>query len=78
MRRIVPFTINTEELANNWDNLSQTEKNNSLQAMWRNKAISDTYEPGSTFKLVTASTALEEGIVTSTDNEGEFCCVRIY
>ena len=73
-----PFTINTEELANNWDNLSQTEKNNSLQAMWRNKAISDTYEPGSTFKLVTASTALEEGIVTSTDNEGEFCCVRIY
>ena len=42
--------------------------------MWRNKAISDTYEPGSTFKLVTASSALEEKIVTSIDKEGEFCC----
>ena len=70
-----PFTINTEEIVNNWDNMSQTEKNNSLQAMWRNKAISDTYEPGSTFKLVTASTALEEGIVSSPDNEGEFSCI---
>ena len=73
-----PFTINTEELKDNWPNMSSSEKNNSLQAMWRNKAISDTYEPGSTFKLVTASTALEENIVTSTDNEGEFCCTRIY
>ena len=41
--------------------------------MWRNKAISDTYEPGSVFKLVTASASLEEGI-TDTDNSGEFCC----
>ena len=52
--------------------MSATERSNALQAMWRNKAISDTYEPGSTFKLVTASTALEEGIVESTDKEGEF------
>lgn len=69
-----PYTINNEELKTNWSNMTATERSNALQAMWRNKAISDTYEPGSTFKLVTASTALEEGIVDSTDKEGEFCC----
>lgn len=70
-----PYTINNEEMSANWSSMSATERSNALQQMWRNKAISDTYEPGSTFKLVTASTALEEGIVTSIDKEGEFCCV---
>ena len=69
-----PYTINNKELKTNWSNMTATERSNALQAMWRNKSISDTYEPGSTFKLVTASTALEEGIVASTDKEGEFCC----
>ena len=68
-----PYTINNEELLTNWDNLEQAEKTKNLQGMWRNKAISDTYEPGSVFKLITASAALEEGI-TDTDKEGEFCC----
>ena len=68
-----PYEINDDELKNNWESLNAIQRNESLQKMWRNKAIADTYEPGSTFKLVTASAALEEGI-TTTDKEGEFCC----
>ena len=68
-----PYTINNEELKSQWDTLEQKEKSEKLQAMWRNKAISDTYEPGSVFKVVTASMALEEGIADA-DTEGQFNC----
>ena len=68
-----PYTINNAELLSNWENLKQEDKTKELQGMWRNKAISDTYEPGSVFKLITASASLEEKI-TDTDNSGEFCC----
>ena len=68
-----PYEINNEELKSIWDTLSGGEKSNYLLQMWRNKAISDTYEPGSTFKLVTSSAALQEGI-TDTDRAGEFHC----
>ena len=68
-----PYEPNTEELKNAWNTMEQKDKNTALQQMWRNKAVSDTYEPGSTFKLVTASAALEEGITTP-DKEGEFTC----
>ncbi len=69
-----PFTINSQDVKSMWDSLSQTDKNVYLQQMWRNKAITDTYEPGSTFKLITTSIALEEKIVTETDRAGEFAC----
>lgn len=59
-----PFTINDPELAKAWDTFTAEEKNDYLNRMWRNKAINDTYEPGSTFKIVTASAGLEEGVIT--------------
>ncbi len=68
-----PYSAYTEELKTSWDNMAQEEKTKSLQSVWRNKAIADTYEPGSVFKLITASASLEEGI-TLTDKKGEFSC----
>lgn len=66
-----PFTINDEELAAMWDTFTAEEQNNYLNQMWRNKAINDTYEPGSTFKIVTASAGLEEGVITP---DSQFTC----
>ena len=68
-----PFEPSTEELKANWDTMSQTDKNRAMMVLWRNKAVTDTYEPGSTFKLVTTSAALQEGITTP-DKKGEFTC----
>ncbi len=68
-----PYQITNPELKEVWDLLDQAQKSESLQAMWRNKAIADTYEPGSTFKLVTASASLQEGIA-ETDKAGAYCC----
>lgn len=67
-----PRTPN-DELASTWDSLSSTDQLNSLYKMWRNKSVSDTYEPGSTFKIITAAVGLEEGIV-DTDTPGSFNC----
>ena len=63
---------NNKEKDNKEEN--SNSDNNQIQELWRNKAISDTYEPGSTFKVVTTSIALQESMSTP-DKEGEFCCV---
>ena len=68
-----PYSPYTEELEQTWEGLEQSERTKNLQAVWRNRAITDTYEPGSVFKLVTTSAALEEGIA-ETDRQGEFAC----
>jgi len=68
-----PFTINNSELAESWDELSSEDRSNALFNMWKNTAVQSTYEPGSTFKIITAAAGLEEGIVTS-DNVTDFYC----
>lgn len=67
-----PYTPNAT-LAKTYDSLSTQEKSNALFKMWNNKSVSDTYEPGSVFKLITAAVALEENI-TSTDKTNDFYC----
>ena len=69
-----PYAAYTDELKGIWDTTDQAEKTKRLQAVWRNRAITDTYEPGSTFKTITASASLEEGLVTDIDKQGQFVC----
>ncbi|MCL2356185.1 MAG: penicillin-binding transpeptidase domain-containing protein [Defluviitaleaceae bacterium] len=59
-----PFTINDPALAEIWHTFSQEQQMTELNRMWRNFAINDTYEPGSTFKIVTSAAGLAEGVVT--------------
>lgn len=61
-----PYALSEEE-----ENLSEEEKTQLWNAMWRNPCLSDTYEPGSAFKIITASSALEAGKVTLED---QFFC----
>ena len=61
-----PFTLNMES-----GGLTGTELQDARNKMWRNRCINDTYEPGSTFKIITAAAGLEEGVVHLDD---KFSC----
>ena len=63
-----PFTLHEKEEEGK---LTPEEKQDRLNRMWRNRCINDTYEPGSTFKIITSSACLEEGVVTP---ESTFSC----
>lgn len=52
-----------EDFLDKWDTMSQKEQYDALYKIWRNPAISDSYEPGSTFKVITSSAGIEENVV---------------
>ena len=59
-----PFVISdTVDIAG----MTEQQKNDMLNRVWRNQSVNDTYEPGSTFKIITSTIALEEGKVSTTD-----------
>ena len=59
-----PYELNTEVAE---EPLSDVELQERLNRMWRNECINDTYEPGSTFKIIASSACLEEGVVSLSD-----------
>ncbi len=63
-----PYTLPDSVSANQ---LNEKEKQDALNKMWRNACISDTYEPGSAFKIITAAAGLEAGVVSLND---QFSC----
>lgn len=67
-----PFTPNST-IASTYSSLSTEQKSAALQNMWKNKSVSNLYEPGSVFKIITAAIAVEENI-TTTDKENDFVC----
>lgn len=67
-----PFVLNT---GSDDSSMTDEEKQDQLNRMWRNRCINDTYEPGSTFKIITSSACLEEGVVKLDDT---FSCPGYY
>ena len=59
-----PFTLN---IPGNTDEMAEEQKQECLNQMWRNPCLNDTYEPGSTFKIITMAAGLEEGVVSVDD-----------
>ena len=67
-----PYTPNSK-LLEVWTDLSTEDKSDSIYEMWRPKAVADTYEPGSVFKIITSAIAIEENIIEP-NIAGSFNC----
>lgn len=73
-----PFSITPTGLTEEeWNVFPQEEQTAMLSNIWKNRAVSDLYEPGSTYKLLTSAIGIEEGIIT-TDNPSDFYCTGSY
>jgi len=73
-----PFTPIDESILSNWETLSAQEQTDYLYDMWRNKAVQNTYEPGSTYKILTAAIGLEEGIIDAETADSLYCAGTEY
>ncbi len=68
-----PFEMPSGYTEEEWEKMSSEERTSTLYSVYRNRAVSDTYEPGSVFKIITASIALEEDLASS-DKENVYTC----
>lgn len=72
-----PFNVIATGQSEVWNELTTDEKNTAYNKLWLNKSVSKLYEPGSTFKIITAAVALEENLV-ETDTQNDFMCTGSY
>ena len=72
-----PFLIEPTGESEAWDTYTKEQKNTAYNKLWMNKSVSQLYEPGSTFKIITAAIALEENLV-ETDTQDDFLCTGSY